>query len=93
MCISRCWKKSMSYVEGGERGGVGGEMEGGTTDRPTSLEVKGTTIPTAPERVVYTNSSDPPGMRVVLWRELMVSPIWKWHSNSACGGERVGERD
>lgn len=40
----------------------------------TSLEVKGTIIPTVPDSVVYTITSEPPGIKVVLWREWMVSP-------------------
>lgn len=40
----------------------------------TSLEVKGTIIPTVPDKVVYTTTSDPPGISVVLCRERIVSP-------------------
>ncbi len=42
--------------------------------QPTSREVKGTSIPTEPESVVYTISSEPPGISVVRWMELTVSP-------------------
>lgn len=32
----------------------------------TSLEVNGTMIPTVPDSVVYTITSEPPGIKVVL---------------------------
>lgn len=40
----------------------------------TSLEVKGTIIPTVPDKVVYTITSEPPGINVVLCKERIVSP-------------------
>lgn len=49
----------------------------------TSLEVKGTNIPTVPDSVVYTTTSEPPGMRVVLCREWIVSPTKYEHRSSA----------
>ncbi len=41
----------------------------------TSLDGKGTIMPTIPDRVVYTNSSEPPGMSVLLCKDWIVSPI------------------
>lgn len=41
----------------------------------TSREVKGTIMPTVPDSVAYIMTSEPPGIKVVLCREWMVSPV------------------
>lgn len=49
----------------------------------TSCDVKGTKIPIAPESVVYTTDSEPPGMRVHFCSDRTVSPTWKVAMGSA----------
>lgn len=71
MCISKCWKKSMSYVEN-KTASVPCNLN--DANFYTSLEVKETIIPTVPDNVVYTINSEPPGIKVVLCSECMVSP-------------------
>ena len=51
--------KKAGVVKNGSEG-CGDEQ----TTWPTSRDVKGTSMPTLPDTVVYTNDSEPPGMRV-----------------------------
>lgn len=50
----------------------------------TSCDVKATSIPIPPDSVVYTNDSDPPGIKVAFCREVTISPRWKFITMSAC---------
>ena len=40
----------------------------------TSLDVNGTSIPIPPDKVVKTNDSDPPGIKVAFCNDRTVSP-------------------
>ena len=40
----------------------------------TSREVNGTSMPTPPDKVVYTRDSEPPGMSVAFCSDRTVSP-------------------
>ena len=42
----------------------------------SSRDVKGTSIPIVPDKVVYTSASEPPGIRVASSRYVTDSPMW-----------------
>ena len=49
----------------------------------TSCELNGTKIPIEPDKVVYTRDSEPPGIKVVRWRFVKVSPRKNEHKRSS----------